>query len=820
MSRRILLTILIGLIALVLIVPSVLSSAKAIPSSPITIYPPNSDSTTGAHIPVVYGSSGDLELQFRTTGAAHVTNVVSDNPEWTAVDTNFTFETNYFPDVRFTPASAAGVSRATFSVYTDEPGAVYTFTVTGARVAEVSVHPTLFTLTSITLPVRLRINPVRNELYAHGWAGSGGPGYPYPQSRRLVRLSLSTRRETGVLELPNSIVDYGITQDGRWLYVITDYTLYTIDLNSFQIVSQFVPQDVNPVNAMLWRIGVFSNTLAYVSTNPYFASGGPVYQWNPQTNGWTATSLCDTATDQGSRAHLRVSADYSTISGLCDPYASPATTFLQRLGRPLETWKSEIRWATGISAHGDWALTAYFGSKWDGDFLVMHQGRPTNTYVHGTDRYSYGVAFSDKYDLAYGIVDTLNPPILEIGLARGVETRRIIVKPPRPLTYYESIYFPTMDDPALIKDDQLYLTLWYDYASTFTSGEVVAVPLAPYDELAPSSQVLPLPPFSPPTFNVIWSGSDNGPADIHTYDIQSRDGAAGVWTDWITDTVQTSAAFTGTFGHTYFFRSRARDWVGNLEAYPSGDGDTSTYIYRYQLAGYTLNTREQPIMMATVQASPAALNTAQSDPVGHYGLYFDDAGTLSLNASRVGFSSLPAMNNVIVTTTTTPSIFCLPPLDDAILNGGFETGDLSEWAPSGSVLPVITTTAHTGNTAVLMNGSDSRLEQTLVFSPTLPPSQTLSLLYQVVAGNPLSDTLNVAFETHTDTITFTLPLTPTAGWKHAWWELPAWDVPTGTLKIELASGDAAQPANVVFDEISLGDAAVGVYAVYLPVIAH
>jgi hypothetical protein len=792
------------------------TSTPTVATATITIYPPNDGTATGAHIAVAYGTSDNVEVQFRTdTIGIHVVNVVSDNPEWVPVDTNFTFDDNYFPDVRFTPTSASGLSRATFSIFTDPPGPVVTYALTGTRVANVSLQPTRFTFSAITLPTRLRLNPVRNELYAQGWVGNDNDDL---QGHRLIRLSLATRQQTAWLDLPVAINDYAITQDGRWLYAVTGLTLYKIDLNTFQVAGQFTPTNITPSNATLWRIGVFSNTLAYVSTNPYPASGGPVYQWNAQTNAWTTTTLCDSSNDRGARAHLRVSADYTTISSLCDPYASPATTVLYRLGGNLESWTSEIRWATAVSAHGDWAVSAYFGSKWDGDFLAMHQGKPVNTYIHATDRYSYGVVFHNRYDLAYGIVDNpYNPAIVEISPARAIETRRITLVPPRPLRYDEYLVFPSMDDPTLIKDNQLYTVLWYEYGGVFIGGEIVVAPLTPYDALAPSSQVLPLPPFSPATFSVFWSGSDNGPAGLCAYDIQVRDGAAGVWTDWITDTTQTTAVFTGTLGHTYSFRSRARDWMVNLEAYPGGDGDTSTYIYRYQAEGRILTNREQPIMMATVQANPAALNVARSDLNGKYGLYFDVGGTFSLSAGHARFGSLPTMQHVVASTTTIPLIFYLPPLDDVIANGGFETGDLSGWVRSGLAFPVITSTAHTGSSAASLKGSDSRLEQTITFSPTFPVSPTLSLLYYVATADPLSDTFSLSFVNNAATTTFTLPLTGT-GWVHQWRELPARSVPTGTLRIKLASGDAIQPASIIVDEISLGSSVAGAFSIHLPIV--
>lgn len=79
------------------------------------------------------------------------------------------------------------------------------------------------------------------------------------------------------------------------------------------------------------------------------------------------------------------------------------------------------------------------------------------------------------------------------------------------------------------------------------------------------------------TFLVTWSGSDNL-SGVASYDVQYRDGATGTWSDWQSGTSATSAYFTGQDRHSYYFRARARDNAGNLEAYPSGDGDTHTLI--------------------------------------------------------------------------------------------------------------------------------------------------------------------------------------------------------------------------------------------------
>jgi hypothetical protein len=96
------------------------------------------------------------------------------------------------------------------------------------------------------------------------------------------------------------------------------------------------------------------------------------------------------------------------------------------------------------------------------------------------------------------------------------------------------------------------------------------------DTILPISSVRPGQEISPGPFKVNWSGSDSGGAGLWNFDIQVRDGAEGTWTDWLVAADYTSAFYPGIGGHSYFFRSRARDRASNLEAWPPGADAVTT----------------------------------------------------------------------------------------------------------------------------------------------------------------------------------------------------------------------------------------------------
>ncbi|OQA17303.1 MAG: hypothetical protein BWY63_02449 [Chloroflexi bacterium ADurb.Bin360] len=83
-------------------------------------------------------------------------------------------------------------------------------------------------------------------------------------------------------------------------------------------------------------------------------------------------------------------------------------------------------------------------------------------------------------------------------------------------------------------------------------------------------------------FTVRWSGSD-ATSGIANYDVQYRFGSTGTWITWLSASTSTSAAFQAQQEGTYYFRSRARDRAGNLESFPAGDGDTSTYVPMFRI---------------------------------------------------------------------------------------------------------------------------------------------------------------------------------------------------------------------------------------------
>jgi hypothetical protein len=120
-------------------------------------------------------------------------------------------------------------------------------------------------------------------------------------------------------------------------------------------------------------------------------------------------------------------------------------------------------------------------------------------------------------------------------------------------------------------------TLWSDWSRTLTS---VGPGFFSIDSVAPEATASSPQYTKSNDFEVTWSGNDPMPGSHLTatpFDVQYKVDD-GDWTDWMTQTADTKATYSGEPGHTYYFRVRATDIAGNRKIYSGGDGDTSTII--------------------------------------------------------------------------------------------------------------------------------------------------------------------------------------------------------------------------------------------------
>ncbi|WP_027364766.1 right-handed parallel beta-helix repeat-containing protein [Desulfotruncus alcoholivorax] len=63
-------------------------------------------------------------------------------------------------------------------------------------------------------------------------------------------------------------------------------------------------------------------------------------------------------------------------------------------------------------------------------------------------------------------------------------------------------------------------------------------------------------------FTVKWAGY-NESGVVEGFNVQVKEGSGGTWQNWLTDTKETESKFLGVNGHTYYFRVRAKDDLGN-----------------------------------------------------------------------------------------------------------------------------------------------------------------------------------------------------------------------------------------------------------------
>jgi len=344
------------------------------------------------------------------------------------------------------------------------------------------------------------------------------------------------------------------------------------------------------------------------------------------------------------------------------------------------------------------------------------------------------------------------------------------------------------------------------------------------DTTAPDTSVLPLQPYRLGPFTVRWAGSD-ALSGIASYDVQYRVGSTITWHDWLTHTTATEATFgagapvTLTVGQTYYFRSRARDNAGNLESYPSGDnGDAWTTVVGYGFSGHVYGNRGLPLYGAEIHASDA-FTVGISGYDGYYEVYLPTSGDYAVTPTQKDAGALPPLPNLTVASIITGVDFYLPPVLDSIADGGFESG-WNAWKPSGVISPVITTTVHSGQGALLLGAGAGAGSSAVSQTPWIPGGldrPTLAFMYRVAGEG--TGTLSLTLDGAAGRITRTLPLTATA-WTHYWVDVSGFAGQDITIRFSLSREGGGDTLYALIDEVSLGPAMSGPSFVYLPVIVR
>jgi hypothetical protein len=359
---------------------------------------------------------------------------------------------------------------------------------------------------------------------------------------------------------------------------------------------------------------------------------------------------------------------------------------------------------------------------------------------------------------------------------------------------------------------------WYFHVRAVNGARLLAEDTVHFGPLkidtVPPTSKTSAAPCAVSSVTVSWQGADTG-SGIASYDVQVHTGDGGSWTDWQSGSTGTSAVYADDTGYVYYFRSQARDEAGNLESAPT-EADAQTWLTQYAFSGSVYNNRAQPVFAAQITSEPATILSASTDVEGEYLFCHEDDLEYALTASRFDFGTLPAIKHLSGSMKDVD--FYLPPVDDVVTKGQFETGDLSGWTETaGAGEIVVTETAHSGDYAVALTG-----EVTLTQSVDIPTSEnpTFSVLFQYLSDGEQSVQQAVLDEPLIilDGVTQTLAYTPTAyttDWTHLWWNVSALAGDAATITFKSSAGDL-----LIVDEVSIGASTPGVQRIYLPLVLH
>lgn len=232
------------------------------------------------------------------------------------------------------------------------------------------------------------------------------------------------------------------------------------------------------------------------------------------------------------------------------------------------------------------------------------------------------------------------------------------------------------------------------------------------DHQPPKTNVTPLPEYSSYRgFDVLNNLSDPGQSGINRYQLEYKI-ENGLWQDLYNDSfTNTASDFIARFnppvpGQTVSFRIHALDRVWNQEPQPA-NAQTQTKIYTEMITGSLTDNRGVRGVDARVVIDPAAWESGQVDSSGRYMAHLN-SGDIRITPMGVGlgaFSSLQRLTHGNYGTTGfSPYV---PPDDNLIQNGDFESGTDGWNIREGSTFALKTENAQSGTYAGLLGAACS-----------------------------------------------------------------------------------------------------------------
>lgn len=248
----------------------------------------------------------------------------------------------------------------------------------------------------------------------------------------------------------------------------------------------------------------------------------------------------------------------------------------------------------------------------------------------------------------------------------------------------------------VLYEDQLYIQSASVHRIALTPGSFPEPILTSGYNLNPDARSMDLQPpiahFSVPRYvksvdgyvDLRWSGEDVGPSGISGFDVQAFEG--GQWSYYCQDCAVLGFRYPGTCGETKAWRVRARDNAGNYGPWAGGP-DMLMSIYSWSGSGQVLDVRERPVPLATLSSGEDSIPVLSStaDSAGNFTAHFCPASDGFLSAGHAGYEPSTFKADPEATDLTGMRLF-LGPTDDVIVNGGFETGDLSGWLANGATV--------------------------------------------------------------------------------------------------------------------------------------